>query len=203
MSSRETFCAVVAHGPLVRGDAVVVLSGDGDKRLAVGLEIFEQRAAPLIVVSGGVDNPPHSLSAQASAEWLIDKGVAPDRVIQEDDSRHTYDQAVAVVGMAHERGWLRLLLVTSPYHQYRAFLTFLRELHVRSKAEAVHLLSVPACQTLWWEKPAGSDTHRVDLLEAEFTKIEEYRAHGHVASYEDGLKYLEFWESNQQKEQAA
>ena len=41
------------------------------------------------------------------------------------------------------------------------------------------------------------DVTRLDLLEGEFRKIDEYRTKGHVASYRDGLKYLQYWESKQ------
>lgn len=202
MTPREAFCAVLSNGPLYYGDAIIVLSGDGDVRLEVGLELFKQNAAPLIVVSGGVDNPPHSLSAKDSAAWLIDKAIAPDRVIKEGASRNTRHQAEIVVEMALERGWTRLLLIASPYHQYRAYLTFLKTLMDAGEDEKVRLINIPASQTKWWGRPVSLDTTRIDLLADEFKKIDEYREKGHVASYEDGLASLNYWE-NRQQERAA
>lgn len=192
---REAFCAVLSNGPLIRGDAIVVLSGDGDKRLAVGLEVLTvAKGAPLVVVSGGLDRPPHSLTAQASAEWLIDKGLAPDRIVQEAESQHTRGAAEEVIRLALTKDWKTLLIATSPYHQYRAFLTFVQALQDVGKEDAIQLVNIPASQTRWWGKPDGTEVNRVDLLVGEFEKIDEYRAKGHVASYEDGLAYLEFWE---------
>ena len=49
MTPREAFCAVLSNGPLVYGDAIIVLSGDGTTRLQVGFEIWDPRksaAAP-------------------------------------------------------------------------------------------------------------------------------------------------------------
>ena len=196
------FCAVLSNGSLIRGDAIIVLSGDGDVRLEVGLELFKQNAAPLIVVSGGVDNPPHSLTAKASAEWLIDKGLHPDRIVMEGGSQHTHAQACDIVSMAVAKKWTSLLLVASPYHQYRAFLTFLRELRDFSLEERIRLVNIPASQTRWWDRPVATDLTRLELLEGEFDKINEYRTKGHVASYEDGLSYLKFWESRPQEKAA-
>ncbi len=202
MTERESFCAVLSNGPLIRGDAIVVLSGDGDVRLEVGLELFKQNAAPLIVVSGGVDNPPHSLTAKASAEWLIDKGLHPDRVVMEGGSQHTHASASNIVSMAVAKKWTSLLLVASPYHQYRAFLTFLRELRDFSLEEKIRLVNIPASQTRWWARPVATDLTRLELLAGEFDKIDEYRMKGHVASWADGLSYLEHWESKPQEKAA-
>ena len=195
MTPREAFCAVLSNGPLVYGDAIIVLSGDGTTRLEVALELFKQKAAPFIVVSGGVDNPPHALTAKASAEWLIDKGLAPDRIITEGGSLETHAQAGNIISMTVAKKWPTLLLATSPYHQYRAFLTFLRELRDFALERKVRLINIPASQTKWFDSPEGIDTTRVDLLKDEFEKIDEYRAKGHVASYEDGLDYLKYWEA--------
>ena len=203
MTSREAFCAVLSNGPLIRGDAIVVLSGDGNTRLEVGMEQLKQRAAHNVVVSGGVDAPPHSLTAHAMRAWLIENGLAPDRIIKESESQHTHEQAENVVAMAIEKEWTRLLLVASPYHQYRAYLTFLHVLIAQDKHDTIHLLSVPATQTKWWGTPDGLEfptdelewsAKRIDLLEREFEKIDEHRKKGHVAGYKEGLRYLEFWE---------
>ena len=202
MTARESFCAVLSNGPLIRGDAIIVLSGDSDVRLEVGLELLKQGAAPLVVVSGGVDNPPHSLTAKASASWLIDKGLHPDRVVMEGGSKDTHAQAGNIISMAVAKKWTKLLLVSSPYHQYRAYLTFLRELRDFSLEEKIQLVNIPASQTKWFQKPEGVDVTRMDMLDDEFSKIDEYGTKGHVASYEDGISYLKFWESQPQEKAA-
>ena len=197
MTPREAFCAVLSNGPLRYGDAIVVLSGDGTTRLAVAAEVFTQKvqAAPRIVVSGGVDNPPHSLSAAASKQWLIAKGISSGKIIEEGGSQNTHAQACNVISMAVSHKWKTLLLVTSPYHQYRAFLTFLRELRDFTLDEQIRLINIPASQTKWWGKPEACDVTRMDLLADEFAKIDTYALKGHVASYEDGLNYLMTWEA--------
>lgn len=172
----------------------MVLSGDGTVRADTACQLFAQGGAPLIVCSGGVDNPPHSLTARDLKTKLIEKGVAPGRILLENESTNTREQANNVVDMAVENEWKRLLIVASPYHVYRAFLTFLKALQEKSLTD-VHLVPVAASQAKWWDTPEGTGWTRMDLLEGEFSKIDAYRKKGHVASYADGLAYLERWET--------
>lgn len=92
---------------------------------------------------------------------------------------HTRAEAEQAIG---ERQNDDLTIVTSAYHQPRAFLTFLRVLHERGLERTVRL----------WNAPAPS---RMEPLQDEWDKIVEYQARGHVASYEDGLAYLDWRDS--------
>ena len=191
---REQFCAVLASGPLLRADAIVVLCGeDGASRLDTCVELLRQQAAPTIVLSGGLDQPPRILGASRLASVLYGKGVSPGRVLVEIESQNTREQAVIVVAMAQAREWRRLLLVVSPYHAPRAFLTFVRALQDVGAAEAINVLVVPAASS-WFAAPEGASTTRLALLTSEFAKVEEYGAH--VATYEEGIQYLAFWEAH-------
>lgn len=66
-----------------------------------------------------------------------------------------------------------LIIVTSAYHQIRAFLTFVRAFGDTS----VKLWNAPAPSS--WEK-----------LEGELQKITGYQLKGHVAGYAEGLEHL-------------
>lgn len=194
VSEREQFCAVLSNGSIRQGDAIVLLTGDGDARVSVAAELFKCGAAPVIVVTGGYTNPPHSVPATEMAGSLIGMGIAPDCVVVDNDSMHTQDQARHVLEIATERKWRRLLLVASPYHQFRAFLTFLKVLKDAGQDGDIHLVSVPAGMHIpWFGVPAGRERSRVQLLAEEFGKVEQYAAD--VASYGEGLEYLRQWES--------
>jgi CMP-N-acetylneuraminic acid synthetase len=75
-----------------------------------------------------------------------------------------------------------LTIVTSAYHAPRAFLTFLKVLQEQGLDRTVKL----------WTAPAPS---KMDGIGREWSKISEYQAKGHVASFEDGLTYLEWRDS--------
>ncbi len=89
---------------------------------------------------------------------------------------HTRDEAEKAVD---HRSGNDLTIVTSAYHLPRAFLTFVRVLQDRGLAARVRL----------WPAPAPS---AMAQLAGEWAKIAAYQAKGDVASYEDGLRYLDW-----------
>lgn len=194
ISPREQFCAVVSNGPLAKADAIVVLSGDGETRYRVATGLLQQQGAPVIVVSGGLDKPPHSLTAETAAKLLISFGVAHDRIILEGRSQNTYEEAENVVRMARHNRWKAIILVTSPYHQYRAYLSFVKSVYRAKREKKLRLVNAPASHVQWWRVPDGLDVTRLDLLAGEFQKIADLQKRGHCATYEQGLAYLKLWE---------
>lgn len=195
MPERESFCAVLAHGPLLQSDAIVVLCGeDGSARLATGIQLMQSGAAPIIVLSGGLDRPPRCQSAASLYPLVMAKGVSPDRIIIEGASQNTHQQAVNVVELAMTNGWTRLLVVASPYHAPRAFLTFVQAMREANCNETMRIVNVPAAELPWWAPPAGCASTRLELIATEFEKIDEYWELGHCASYEHGIEYLRWWE---------
>jgi len=197
LGDRETFLAMLYNGPLLYADALVILSGDGHTRTDAAVQTLRQssgQAANWIVASGGLDNPPHAFTAAETRKYLIENGLHPDRIISEGASLNTRDQAVALAKLCAKHEWNRVLVVTSPYHMPRAFLTLLRALDERDITEKVQLVPLPASQTKWTDTPPGEQHKRVDLFAIELAKIDEYSRLGHVASYSEGLDYLRWWE---------
>ena len=150
-TDRERFCAVLSNGPLLKSDAVVVLCGeDSLPRLEIGVQLMVSNAALFVVLTGGKHNPPRWWGANELAPKLMGKGVAHNKILLDAISMNTRDQAVNIVDRAIEEGWRRLMLVASPYHSYRAFLTFLRALQEREADKTIQLVMVPASQVPWW-----------------------------------------------------
>lgn len=192
MSDRERFLAQLLTLPLLRSDAAIVLCGeDAEPRADVAVALLKSGGVPLIVLSGGIHDPPRRIGTIEIAKHVYAKGVAPDRLLTEVESTNTREQAVSVVTMAMERDWTRLMLCVSAYHAPRAFLTFLNALQESGVDDTIRLLLVPA-DAPWCKSPAGSDSTRLDLLATEFEKCERYAEH--VAPFTDGLAYLARWE---------
>ncbi len=117
-------------------DAVVVLSagvtGDGfmrhqgSDRLRKGVELMREGVAPNLVVTkerrlmGSTE-----ISPSADQEKLIALAAIPT-FFSTGWVRSTHDEAVHVAKMARQRGWSRIVLVTSPFHSRRACATFER-----------------------------------------------------------------------------
>lgn len=192
---RELFIARLFTGPLLASDAIVILAGqDAKPRVDIAAQLFQSGAAPLIVVSGGREELPAIHGATSCAAMLYAKGIAPDRIVVEDKSSNTKEQACVVGVKAVVNKWRRLLLVASSHHMPRAFLTFVEMLGPEGR-ETIHLVPVPTSQSSWSAVPEGLTATRSELFATEMLKCAEYQAKGDCASWEDGNAYLSRWEA--------
>lgn len=193
MTDRDRFLAAVFNGPLVPADAIALLAGeDNAPRCETALELFKRGAGGGILVTGG-ERRDHRAGAAETGVALLSKGVAPDRLLVDPDSPHTRGQAESIVRLVGEKKWTSLLLVASAYHLPRAVLTCVRALDEAGMRDTLRLLPVAGVSP-WFTAPEGMTETRLALFDRELAKIEEYGAMGHVASYADGLAYLQSWE---------
>lgn len=126
------------YRPDVVYDAVVLLGGVSDERvvwetgepaynenverLVVTHRLLRDGRANVAIVSGAAMNPALAEVAEARvlAEQLVDWGIEPARVIVEDRARNTYENAAYTKEIVAERGFTRVLVVTSAFHMRRA-----------------------------------------------------------------------------------
>ena len=110
-------------------DAIVVMGaaqydGDPSPQLAARLdhvvELWPQGLAPLVVVTGGNRPGDRFTEAQASAEYLAERGVPDDVILREDRGTTSYESLRAVADMLGARGLDDVLIVTDPYHALRS-----------------------------------------------------------------------------------
>lgn len=110
-------------------DAIVVLGaaqydGRPSPQLAARLDhaadLHTLGIAPIIVVTGGNQPGDRFTEAEASADYLVDRGVSPDAIIAEDQGRTTWESLSGVAELLDQRGLDRVILVTDPYHSLRS-----------------------------------------------------------------------------------
>ena len=110
-----------------RVDAIVVLGAsqfDGRpssifrSRLDHAKELYDADVAPVVVTVGGNRQGDRFTEAAAGARYLRDAGVADVAEVGVGSDTLTSMQAVART--ARERRWRRVLLVTDPWHSFRA-----------------------------------------------------------------------------------
>lgn len=128
--------------PGVTYDAVIVLSGMVDEhashrsgrpeltgaadRIVAGFELLREGRARAVLLSGGSprlaagERSEPELLASALRTWGID----PSRIVVEDRSRNTHENAVEAARVVRERGWRTVVLVTSAAHMPRALGSF-------------------------------------------------------------------------------
>jgi uncharacterized SAM-binding protein YcdF (DUF218 family) len=134
----------IPAGKLPKADAIVVLGGgtkpafpprpavdlseEGD-RVLYGAQLYREGNAPVVITSGGrIDwrgsGPPESGDM---AEILKTLGVPASAILQDPTSLNTYQNAVNVRRIVKERGFRRILLVTSAMHMPRSLRIFQRQ----------------------------------------------------------------------------
>ena len=92
-------------------------------RLNLTLKLDCEQKIDKYIVSGGVANKEAGVAeADKMAEWLIANGIAKERIIEEDKSRTTIENAKFSVPIANEIGATEIILVTSTNHITRSYL---------------------------------------------------------------------------------
>lgn len=191
MKEIEKIIALVDNDCLQKSDVIVLLEGDGLNRYQKAVDLYNTGLADKIVFSGGITDYEYgSFPFSDVLPHILKTGLPEEVIIHEAKSLNTREQAVEVVKMSLNRGWKRLILVATHEHQYRAYLTFLRE--VLDKDPTLILFNSPV-RNLGWFSETGWGT-RFDRLEKEFERIERYSTLGHLATVEEVIKYQQWKE---------
>lgn len=107
-------------------DAIVVLGCRGraalNRRLERGVELFEARAARLLVLSGGGPGPVEE--AELMRRAALARGVPESALLVEPTSRNTFENARETARLLRARGLGSVLLVTDRTHLPRATALF-------------------------------------------------------------------------------
>lgn len=176
-------------------DAVVCLEGDGYARVDESIRLFKEKWAPMVVVTGGLENPPFSIVSEKEAEYLALKGIPEKNIITIKAGMNTYEEAEEVIRLAKEKQWRKIILVTSHFHQTRAYLTFLMAM----KRNNIHIeiSNNPVRNLPWFEyDTSSSGKNRKERLREEFEKIKQYQEKGHLVSFKEAIEYQQ-WKEQQ------
>src|SRR5256885_5653662 len=117
--------------PLTKADAIVAISGDTGARAATAIALWKQGYAPLLIFSGGSQDPESVASAELMKRTAVAAGVPPNAIAVEGSSATTEENAARVAQLMDERGLRSAILVTSPDHQRRPAILFQREFNRR------------------------------------------------------------------------
>lgn len=113
---------------LNKADAIVVISGgDTDARLSEGVKLYFQKWAPVIIFSGAAASGEVS-NALAMERLAIKAGVPAESIIIEEKSKTTLENARYTSEIVKDKKIKSIILITSPYHQRRAYNEFRAEL---------------------------------------------------------------------------
>lgn len=89
-------------------------------RLDHALELYNDGVAPVVMVTGGNQPGDRFTEAEASANYLVDRGVPEAAIMHEDGGHTTYESLDAAADQLLDAGLDEVVLVTDPYHSLRS-----------------------------------------------------------------------------------
>lgn len=123
---------LVLNQPVETADVIVWLQGDRLDRGEQVVALYKQKLAPLILISGndelvGYGKRPgeNDLAASELVSWLRNNSIPSESILLDTQSLNTFEQASKIANLSKQHVWKKIIIVTSPYHQVRAFLTVL------------------------------------------------------------------------------
>ncbi len=114
------------------------------------------------------------LGAFYMRDQAIQMGVPKDVVLVESESLHTRENAEYVLSLLKEREMCRIILVTSPFHQLRTYLTFAKVLH----PHGIEILNYYAATDEWHPLTWFLSAEQRKLVKSEQERIIRYREKG-------------------------
>ena len=109
-------------------DAIVVFGAaqyDGQpspvfkSRLDHAFDLEERGLAPVVITTGGGGGDPHFTEAGVGRDYLIQQGLAADKILTDPESQTTYQSVGAVVRLLQSRHERSCVAVSDGFHLYR------------------------------------------------------------------------------------
>lgn len=98
-------------------------------RLDTALDYLETRPDMTIIVSGGKGDDEHISEAQAMHDYLVEHGIASERILLEDQSENTYENLLFTTRLMAEQGidsTDEVVVVSNGFHLTRVRMLFSR-----------------------------------------------------------------------------
>jgi uncharacterized SAM-binding protein YcdF (DUF218 family)/glycosyltransferase involved in cell wall biosynthesis len=161
-------------------DAIVVFAGGvGEsgkagggvqERVARAVELYRDGFAPNILISSGY------VFAMREAEVMkaiaVANGVPDNAIVLEEEAANTYENVTRSARILDDRGWRRILLVSSPYHMLRATMTW------REVAPHISVTATPPAQSQFYVHERGASLEQIRGLLHEYAAIILYKLRG-------------------------
>jgi uncharacterized SAM-binding protein YcdF (DUF218 family) len=153
-------------------DAALVFSGDpGYERTLEAARLYRAGYVKYLVFSGR-GGPGDS--AKSMAAVAMQQSVPARAVLQEDKAISTYENVLFVRPLLAGHNIRRLILVTSPYHQRRAYLV------ARQVLPGIILINHPASTSYWGPRGWWRDAASRRVVFNEYVKIAGYLFLGRI-----------------------
>jgi uncharacterized SAM-binding protein YcdF (DUF218 family) len=173
----KLFDALLSQEPN-RADTIVYLQGDQLDRAPKTAELYNKEYADTVLITGNNDligrgkrNEENDFHLDKLKRYLIENSVENKAILMDDKSMNSKDQAVKVIKLAKEKRWNTLLVVTSPFHILRAYLTLLKQAENQNWSGEI-IMQTPDLS--WDSVPSGRIKTAQVMLEEDLEKIKKY-----------------------------
>lgn len=168
------------------GYVSTIVLGEDTEPMAVMVELARRYSRAKIIFSGGTEPPGLGPSeASIAKQYFISFGIAADRILVEEQSVTTEQNARFSADLIHPTLTSRWLLVTSAYHMPRAMGAF-RKAGFNVSAFPVGLRT-HGWRDLWWPESTATDNmRRVDIAVHEWLGLVFYRVSGYSSAWFSG-----------------
>lgn len=117
------------QGTLAKSDTIVAISGgDTTARTSEAVKLYDDGWASHVIFSGAALDPNSPSNAKTMALAAENQGVPASAIILDEAAVNTRQNAAGVAAIMSREKFTSMILVTSPYHQRRADITFRRAL---------------------------------------------------------------------------
>lgn len=114
-SGQDTAVVMGAH---IKGDQPSLML---QNRLAAALAYLNEAPEARVVVTGGWGRREQYSEAEIEAKWLVERGIAPERIIIEDGSKDTYENMQNTADLLSANGLPpNVVIFTDGFHQLRS-----------------------------------------------------------------------------------
>ena len=99
---------------------------EGVDRILAGISVVRRGIADQLLITGGSGSLWDQSKSEAVLlrEFAIESGLSSDQIIIDPTSRNTHENAVNTAALVRERGYGKVLLITSAFHMWRAEAAF-------------------------------------------------------------------------------
>lgn len=112
---------------LTQADAIVAISGgETETRTAEAIKLYQDGWAKHLIFSGAAADPNGPSNAEVMARAALAAGVPQADISLDETAANTRQNAANVGQILKDEGLHSIILVTSPYHQRRAYIAFRR-----------------------------------------------------------------------------
>ena len=155
------------QGTLAKADTIVAISGgDTTARTAEAVKLYNDGWAKHIIFSGAALDPNSPSNAQTMARAAEQQGVPASAIELDEAASNTRQNAAGVASIMAREHFASMILVTSPYHQRRADITFRRTL-----GPSVTIINHSSYDQAWRRSNWWATTYSRNLTMSELQKV--------------------------------